>query len=106
MRDESDGAWVVEGPTIGPQAAPGATPLVVEIDRVVLGVSVGGDLASARLLTFRDGAVANDPWVPHDLDDLDARQAVAGRRLLRRCEDRSGRPFTPTSTWHVSTYGP
>jgi hypothetical protein len=91
---------VIEGPTGGP-TGPGPEVLVVEVDRVVLGVSTGGE---ARLVVIVDGAASVRPWVAHSLTDLDAEQRRAGRELVTRTEDRSGTPFTTASPWHVSTY--
>lgn len=100
--DDTDDVLVVEGPTIAPVG--GRTiPLVVEPDRVVLGVC-GADDTGARLLILREGSVANEAWVAHDLEVLDARHEAGGRRLARRSEDRTGRPFGASSTWHVSVY--
>jgi hypothetical protein len=93
---------VIEGPTCGP-TEPGPVVLVVEVDRVVLGVSSPG---GARLVVIVDGAASVRPWVTHSLGDLDDEQRAAGLELVTRTEDRSGTPFTPTSPWHVSTYGP
>jgi hypothetical protein len=91
---------IIEGPTVDPGGTT-PVPLVVESDRVVLGVH---DRHGAALLTFRDGSVRVARWMRHDLAELDARQAAAGRRLVRRTEDRAGRAFTDTSAWHVSEY--
>lgn len=93
---------VIEGPTCDP-SGPGPVVLVVEVDRVVLGVSSPGD---ARLVVIVDGSVSVRPWVTQSLPDLDAEQRRAGRELMTRTEDRSGTPFTPASPWHVSTYRP
>jgi hypothetical protein len=91
---------VVEGPTVEP-TGPGPQVLVVEVDRVVLGVSSAN---SARLVVITDGAASIRPWVAQCLPELDAEQRRAGRELVTRTEDRSGTPFTATSPWHVSTY--
>jgi hypothetical protein len=93
---------VIEGPTREP-AGPDPVVLVVEVDRVVLGVC---SHAGARLVVIADGSASVLPWVTHSLQDLDAEQRRAGRELVTRTEDRSGTPFTPASPWHVSTYRP
>lgn len=97
----------IEGPTVGPEVLEdgcGITPLVVEPDRVVLGVARAADGTGPRLLTFSEGTVRIDGWERHDPVGIDDRQARAGYRLVRRVEDRTGRRFGPTSTWHVSDY--
>ena len=91
----------VEGPTMGPR--PGVHPLVVETDRVVLGVSLGGE---ARLVELRDGSVEVSGWAPHDLEAIDGAQAREGRRLLSRYEDREGTAWRADSPWHVSRFAP
>jgi len=93
---------VIEGPTTDP-TGPGPVVLVVEVDRVVLGVCSAGE---ARLVVIADGTTSVRPWVAQSLPDLDAEQRRAGRELVARTEDRSGTPFTSASPWHVSTYRP
>ena len=90
---------VVEGPLVDPHE--GVHALVVETDRVVIGVA---NRTAARLVELRDGAVTVRPWDRHDLTAIDAAQAAAGRRLVTRWADRAGAPWQAESPWHVSCF--